>query len=340
MIAIAQPTITRANFVPGTGDTQLYYIADTNSVLDNSIGANVVFNYNALRGYGQSQTQYFIDPSTTANSGDFPTATITDTTDSLAGNLRYNEDFTDSICTIGVVLDINNIGAAMIKYDNNPESFMKFPFNYGDSYSDSYSGVFSSPLIALTSTATGTVTVTADAWGTLKLPIIADIDSVIRVVRVENLLTDTIFLQPFFPDILPIPINAVQVSYYKPSLSKNPLLSFVTGDINGDTSINVISQYPLYGVGIEEVNQNITISLSPNPTNNNRTLLAFTLKNKAMVDVTIFNHVGQIVMKAFNGRLPQGKNKLNVNTSALRSGIYYININLDNKVVTKKLIIN
>lgn len=339
LIALAQPTLTNANFVPSIGESQLYYVADSNSVLDNTTGANVIFNYSGLRGYGLTQTQYFIDPTTTPNSGDYPTATFTDTTAGFPGNLKYNKDFTDSLNIIGLILDINSFGTVVAKYDNDPEIFMKFPFSYGDSFSDNYGGAFTSAAAPIPTNGNGTVTVTADAWGTLKLPMTPDIDSVLRVIRIENLLTDTIFLQPLFPDILPIPVSATQISYYKPSISKNPLLSFVTADVNGDTTINVVSQYPMYTVNVTEKNNDKSITIFPNPTNQNYTTLSVDLENNAIVSITLFNNLSQHVKEIFKGELPQGKNQLKVKTSNLSKGLYFVNISVDGEVITKKLII-
>ena len=339
VVAFAQPTLTQSNFVPGIGDSQLYYVADTNSILDNSSGPNAVFYYSGLRGYGQTQTQYFVTPASTSNAGDYPTATFTDTTAGFDGNLKYNQDFTDSLNVIGLVLEINTFGTVIAKYDDDPEIFMKFPFNYGDSFTDNYGGTFTSPAAPLPTKGNGTATVTYDAWGTLKLPMTPDIDSVIRIVRVENLLTDTIFLQPILPDILPIPVNATQISYYKPSISKNPLLSFVVADVNGDTNINVISQYPMFGVGVEEYNENVDITIYPNPVNKHFTTLTFELEKKANVNVALFNNLGQNIEEVFGGVLQQGSNSLKVKTSALSKGLYFVNIKIGSRTITKKLII-
>lgn len=336
---IAQPTLTRANFMPVIGDTQLYYVADTNSVLDNTTGANVVFNYNALRGYGLTQTQQFVSPGSTGYLSDYPSATFADTTVGFAGNMKFNEDFTDSLNVIGLVLEINSFGSVVAKYDNDPEKFMVFPFNYGDSFSDSYGGQFTSSAAPVPTNGNGTTTVTADGWGTLKLPMTPDIDSVLRVSRVENLLTDTIFLPPPFLPIFPIPINATQISYYKPSISKNPLLSFVTADVNGDTVISVLSQYPMFMVGVEELNKNIDVTFFPNPVNNALATLTFDLEEKAAVNVVVFNNLGQNVKEVFNGELQQGENKLKVKTSNLSSGLYFVNISIDSKTITKKMVI-
>ena len=339
VVAVAQPTLTRANFMPVAGDAQLFYVADTNSVLDNMTGPNVVFNYNDLRGYGQTQTQEFVSVASTGHSLDFPTATFADTTVGFAGNMKFNEDFTDSLNIVGLALEINSFGSVIAKFDSDPEKLMVFPFTYGDSFNDSYGGQFTSSVAPVATNGNGTTTVTADAWGTLKLPMTPDIDSVLRVVRVENLLTDTIFLQPILPDILPIPVNATQISYYKPSISKHPLLSFVIGDVNGDTTINVVSQYPMFGVGIEEVNKNVDISIYPNPANNNQTTITFNLEDKARGNISIFNNLGQNVLDVFNGKLQKGKNKYKINTTKLSKGLYFVNINIDSNVITKKLVI-
>ena len=339
IITKAQPTLTHANFVPAIGETQLYYIADTNTVLDNTTGANVVFDYSLMRSYGLTQTQYFIDPTTTPNTTDYPTATFTDTTGGFPGNMKYNQDFTDSLTIIGLVLEINTFGSVVAKYDYDPEIIMKFPFNYGDSFTDTYSGQFTSPSAPIPTNGSGTVSVTADAWGKLFLPMTPPIDSVLRVVRIENLLTDTIFLQPFYPDIMPIPVDATQISYYKPSISKNPLISFITAIVNGDTSINVVSQYPMYGVGVKEIEDNNMIKLFPNPSVNDATMLSFKLENNAFVKVNLLNTLGQHVKAIFDGNLQKGQHQLNVKIANLSKGLYYVNININDQNTVKKLVV-
>ncbi len=343
-IALAQPTLTQANFVPSINDSQLYYVADsTTTVLDNTTGANVIFDYTQIKADAPvaiTQTQYVVNPTSTPNTLDFPSATFTDTTGGIPVNMKYNQDFTDSLDLIGLVLDINTFGLVVAKYDNDPEILMKFPFQYGDSFTDNYGGVFTAAAAPLPTNGNGTVLVDADAWGTLLLPMGVAIDSVLRISRVENLLTDTIFLQPVLPNILPIPINATQISYYKPSISKFPLLSYIMGDVNGDTSYSLLSQYPMYGVGIEnKLNNKIDVSIYPNPTNNDFTSLTFNIENDALVYVNIFNTMGQNVKKVFNGKLHEGKNKFNIETSNLSKGLYFVNINIDDNNITKKLVI-
>ncbi|MBL4668119.1 MAG: T9SS type A sorting domain-containing protein [Flavobacteriales bacterium] len=341
--AMAQPTLTSVNFSPNIGDSQLFYVADSNSVIDNTTGANVIFDYSGLRGYGQTQTQYIVDPTTTQFTLDFLGSTVTDTTSGFPINKNYSQLFgTDSLTKTGIVANITTYGTVIVKYNQDPEISMKFPFNFGNNYTDNYAGVLT--VQGVNTNGLGTATVNADAWGTLILPTGASIDSVLRVKTTENLITDTIVL--IFPPltILPIVINAEYVNYYKPSISKFPLISFINGTYTQDNNILdstkiVISQYPMFTVGVEELNSTIKASLFPNPTNKDFTTLTFNLENKANVNVTVFNNLGQNVKEVFNGKLQQGKNNLKIQTSSLSKGLYFININVNDKTTTKKLVI-
>ncbi len=85
-IIVAQPTLTQSNFTPIIGDAQLYYIADTNTVINTTTGANVTFDYSGLQGYGVTQTQYTLDPTSTTFSSVFPNANLADSTEGYAVN--------------------------------------------------------------------------------------------------------------------------------------------------------------------------------------------------------------------------------------------------------------
>lgn len=134
LASIAQPTLTSTNHAPLVGENQLYYIADSNSVIDNTTGANVTFDYSTLAGYGMTQTSYYIDPSTTTYASDFPTATYADTTAGSPVNKRYGQLVnTDSLVNNGMVLNINTFGVTVIKY-TDPEKTMIYPFNFGGNF--------------------------------------------------------------------------------------------------------------------------------------------------------------------------------------------------------------
>lgn len=341
---LAQPTLTSTNYVYAINDNQLYYIADTNSIIDPTVGANVVFNYNGLRGYGMSQNQYIINPTTTTYTADFPTADFADTSNALATNTRYSELMaTDSLINLGFVASVPGYGDVVARYNYNPEIAMKFPFNYNDNYVDSFAGNFT--VLSQNTDGEGYATVSADAWGQLQLPFGVVIDSVLRVRTVEHVETDTI--QITFPPITinPVDIDGEYINYYKPSLSKFPLLSYVTGTIKQDgntidSNQTFISQYPLPGVGVEELENNITgINLYPNPTNNENVTLTLELEKNTTIHVNILNKLGQTVKTIFNGDALNGTNNINIPINNLPSGIYFVTVYVNGSGVAKKLVI-
>jgi hypothetical protein len=347
-IAIAQPTLTSSNYTSSIGDSKLYYVADTNTVINTTTGANVNFDYSGLQGYGVTQTQYTLDPTTTTYASDFTNATLADSTEGYATNKNYIRlNGTDSITKEGIVADVPTYGTVVGKYNVNPEITMKFPFNYGDIYFDDYAGVFTiNAIVPVNTDGNGNVTVNADGWGTLLLPQGVSITSVLRVKTTEYLVTDAIVLPfPFNTTIDPITISAENINYYKPSLSNFPIVSVVSGSYtqNGvviDSSRAIISQYPLSLItNIDEIVNIDNISLYPNPSTNETTTLTFTLKENTPSTISIYNNLGQNVKSVFNGQLNQGVNKLNIETTDLTKGIYFVNLTIGDKTTIKKLII-
>lgn len=344
---LAQPTLRSANFAPSIGDTELYYIADSSTVINNTVGADVTFDYSELQGDGETQTQYTINPENTTYSSDFPGATLADSSESFPINKNYSQlHATDSITKNGIVANIPSFGNIVAKYNSNPEITMKFPFNYADTYFDNYSGSFSIVYqgFPVSTDGNGNVTVNADAWGTLLLPSGVSIDSVIRIKFTEYLITDPIVI-PLLTTIPSITANGVNINYYKPSLSKYPLLSILNGSYtqNGDvieSSNIIISQYPLDPItGVNEINTAAALNIFPNPSIAGKSNITINLTKTAKVRLEVFNSLGQNIAKILNKTLPQGRNNVSLNTSNMSKGIYFVNLIIDEKLSTEKLVI-
>lgn len=75
----------------------------------------------------------------------------------------------------------------------------------------------------------------------------------------------------------------------------------------------------------------------PNPANSNATL-KINLINTSKVTIEILNTIGQVV-KLINTQAQIGDNEVKMDLEGLRSGIYMVNVKLDNASSTKKLII-
>jgi hypothetical protein len=346
--AVAQPTLTQTNFVHNIGESTFYYLADTNTTtLNPTMGPNVIFDYTTVDALGVSQTDFYVDPSTTPGAADFLTADYCEKTNLGDTNFIYSRSNIDSLYTIGFIADITGFGVVTAKYDADPETVMKFPFNYGDFYTDNYAGTFDVVYsgVPVSTNGQGTVTVAADAWGRLDLPYATSFDSVIRIRRVEHAVTDTIFIPfPFNTEILPITIDAIVVSYYKPSHGKSPILSFIEGTYQQDGAViasnkTIASQYPLLPTNINEYELSNSLNLYPNPTQNGQSVLSFNIENTANAKVELLNNLGQTITQVYQGQVNAGLNKFEINTTKLSAGVYFVNLLLDNTKVTKKLIV-
>lgn len=343
---VAQPILTQNNFVIAYTDSVEYNIADTNTVVNTTVGANVVFNYTTLKGYGMIQKAYYLNPAVTPGASSFPTATLSEKSDASNENYTYSTSSADSVTNLGFIADIIDFGLTTAKYNTNPEITMKFPFTYGDSFTDPYSGSFSAVVsgFTVTTNAAGSVDVVADAWGRLDLPNSLSIDSVLRVKRVEYLITDPIVI-PLSPTIPPITVQATIINYYKPSISKAPILSFVEGSYSQNGTViqensTVLSKFPII-ISVDELDLEKNIELYPNPSNNNTTNLSILLDQPADVEVEILNTLGQTIQLIASKKFVSGKNTLKIDTSKLKSGIYFVSvsINKSNKII-KKLIVD
>ena len=85
--------------------------------------------------------------------------------------------------------------------------------------------------------------------------------------------------------------------------------------------------------GINEVENNYSVSLYPNPTSENATLVVKGLNEQATIIVT--DQTGRVISSS---TLALEQETMEVETSNLASGVYYIRIQTTNSVRTEKLI--
>lgn len=79
------------------------------------------------------------------------------------------------------------------------------------------------------------------------------------------------------------------------------------------------------------------MSVYPNPANTNATV-SFELNNEANVSINVSDLSGKVVYTNALGTI-NGTQKVNVNTDALTSGVYMVNLTIDGAVSTQKLVI-
>ena len=113
---------------------------------------------------------------------------------------------------------------------------------------------------------------------------------------------------------------------------------FGTYTVTGEDENGCPQEYTLtlvHNSGIAEVENEYSIALYPNPTSENATLSVKGLNEEATVIVT--DQAGRVISTT---RLALGQETMEVETTKLASGVYYIRIQTANSVRTEKLIKN
>jgi hypothetical protein len=90
-------------------------------------------------------------------------------------------------------------------------------------------------------------------------------------------------------------------------------------------------------LSVNEVSNTVGMKVFPNPANTNTTI-SFSLNNEADVLINVTDLSGKVVYSNALGTL-NGTQSVNVNTDALNSGVYMVNISVDGSVSTQKLVI-
>jgi hypothetical protein len=87
----------------------------------------------------------------------------------------------------------------------------------------------------------------------------------------------------------------------------------------------------------ENVTNNNSIAAYPNPFNDNTTI-TFENTNVGMVNLSIYNSVGQEVFTVIDEVLPAGTYNKKINTDRLKPGIYFYNLTTIEGIQSKKMI--
>ncbi len=88
----------------------------------------------------------------------------------------------------------------------------------------------------------------------------------------------------------------------------------------------------------ETTNSLLNLSIYPSPANENVTI-AFDLLEDKKVEVTLHDVIGRTVRSTPSQILGNGDHTLNIPVSGLSKGIYFVKINVDDAITTKKIIV-
>lgn len=106
---------------------------------------------------------------------------------------------------------------------------------------------------------------------------------------------------------------------------------------NADIAIDDV-EFRDQTIGLDDNTQEeIALELYPNPSNLPYTNLRFGLNSSANANVLIMDISGKVVYQENLGTLSEGEQRFRLNTSNLENGLYFMNLQLDDKRISKKL---
>jgi len=93
-------------------------------------------------------------------------------------------------------------------------------------------------------------------------------------------------------------------------------------------------------LAIDGFNESITsYSIYPNPVTNIANI-DFNLYKDSDINIAVFDILGKNVMNLYQGEMMGGANNVQMDVSNLNEGIYFVKLQMNNQIITKKIMIN
>ncbi len=312
----AQPSLDYSNYVPSVGTSVTYYVIDS-TYSPGASGANVTWDFTNMKKYNNlTNTVYIVNPSQTPYASQFSGASYADT--AQGQNTTYYSWNSFDVKNHGYVFKgIQSLGDVLIKFSNDQEIVMQFPFTYNTTFTDNFSGSVSSSQ-GLSGTVSGSVTVTGDGYGTLKLPYNVTLNNILRVKMQENATVTTLLGQ--------FTLSGTTYLFYDTSnTNKLPILKFYDLNLNGNQVKYVHSIYDA-PVSVKEYAQNNQFSIYPNPVSN---VLNISLSKPLKAVVEIMDVTGKTIHQEV---MSSQSSFLQMNVAGWPAGVYFISISDENGV--------
>jgi hypothetical protein len=310
-IKAQSPVLTAANSNPQIGES--FSGIGINYTTPGSGGANHTWDFSGLT-IGATQNFSIINSSSGASASSFPNAGLATYNPSTL-SYNYLSVTSNDISIEGYVY---GPPSNLILPYSNPQKILSYPFSMGSSFADNYTGTYVSG--GSTIIRKGKNTVTADGYGTLILPS-GTVTNVLRVAVIDDYGDTTSLGVPFSQFTL------TTYNWYIPG-THYQILSLTSLNSNGGSPL---AQFGIYidpstvGIAMNKSGSE-NISLYPNPADN-----FLQLGNNEIIEKTeVFSTEGALKRTTLNG------NELDI--SALKPGMYLINVYRAGGITTKKFI--
>lgn len=317
---------------PAIGDGAMLYVIDSLApAYANETGSNANWDYSNVSGYNNDTRDItVVDATTSPNASNFPNAT--ETVD-LEGFLKtYSSTTATELTGYGFVFNEPNIGELVARYDVDEAILYNYPM---DENSPAVTDVFSGNLdyvlgVAQTSPLTGSLTAEVDGKGTLTLAH----NSYPNVLRYK--ITDT--LNSTVLVIGNVQMIRTQYEYYDHAQSHLPIfihtsIVFTSGGgvVLSNSSIVLSLEDPTTFVGLS-TNELAKTSVYPVPATNELNIQLPSSVETATV--TISDVLGRNVYST-----TLNSNVKTIDVSAMKKGMYILNITNGETSVSKNIVI-
>jgi len=316
----AQPTLTSSTVNPVIGQTVVKKFFTPVVHQEGNAGANQTWDWSTAT-EESSATGDVISPAGTAYAASYPTATSC--FEDAGGSIEYDLGNSSGLYRLGI--QSPNPPFSSI-YDNSMQ-LLKYPFSYNGTYTDTYhSNIVGN---GFPGTLAGTVTVTADGWGTLITPA----GTFTNVLRVHAHMTETYD----YGALGTTDQDFDQYSYFKSNVHY-PLAEMVSGLSGGSPFSN--ASWSSSSVGIEEASAAFyKLSVYPNPASTNAEI-TYTLDKSSEVSIEITDVTGRVVQSFDAAETPPGMHTLPVTASPLSNGIYMVAATIDGRTASIKMVVS
>jgi Secretion system C-terminal sorting domain len=308
LIGSSQAILQNSNVGFSVGDSFTLHTVYAGLTPGNS-GENITWDFSNLAP-GTSATTTVIAPEDAPMGGSFPNSN--GATDAGGGVYGFFSVTPASYSFCGI-----NTGFSVAYYDD-PQDFLQFPFTYGDSYADPYHSNFTS---GVDFERTGTMTVEADAWGTLILPW-GTVQNAIRIHATEVAIDESEFLD--------INYFTEYYTWYAPGFHGSVLSYSAQSSDGGDPSEMYIYSAEVQ-IGVAEAETKPSLGIYPNPASE-------------MVNFKVDGDVKFLEITDTQGRLVEQisivASAFTADLSHLHAGVYLVAIKGNDKMEVQQLVKN
>jgi hypothetical protein len=319
--SISKSQTLNTNHFPSPGDVYEYFNTDTLGILAGPSGTAQVWNFEDLNVDTVLQIDSYLAPIVT-------TPPIIGTTTVIGTDTTGYSFFKNTAAKYEMLGFSDSANINVVAY-SNAMTMLTFPFSFGNTYTDNFA--FTTTIQTFNVNATGTINSTIDGSGNLLLPQGA-FNNVVRIkyTIVTNLSAG--FLS----------VTQTQTIYeWYDGIYKFPLLHIdntnTTDPFGGPpTDVKTVWVKATGPSGISSVSTTTDFSLAPNPAHNQVNVKINSI-GTLQTKIVITNAVGQLVYE--NNNVDAKLSNLNISTSDLQKGVYFVSVIQNNQTYTKKLVV-